>query len=192
VAQLTDQQLANNAAYGGWSGNDRVIAVAVALAESGGKSDATHTNSNGSTDYGLWQVNSIHGFPAAELLTPTGNAKAAYSVWQKQGWKAWTTYKSGAYLPFMSRAMLVAPKAETGGGGSGDDVTKTSNPLEAAADAIRITARAGAWIADAHNWMRVLWVVVGGGLILAGLGVAARPLLDPAAKTAAAIAKAAA
>lgn len=35
-------------------------AIAVALAESGGNTGATNKNQNGSSDYGLWQINSIH------------------------------------------------------------------------------------------------------------------------------------
>ncbi|WP_249215608.1 lytic transglycosylase domain-containing protein [Burkholderia contaminans] len=37
-----------------------VILRAIAIVESGGKTDATNRNSNGSVDYGMMQINSIH------------------------------------------------------------------------------------------------------------------------------------
>ena len=52
----------------------RIIAVAVALAESGGNPRATHRNSdkNRTTDYGLWQINAFWHpqYAPAELLDP--------------------------------------------------------------------------------------------------------------------------
>lgn len=37
-----------------------LILRAIAIVESGGRTDATNTNSNGSVDYGMMQINSIH------------------------------------------------------------------------------------------------------------------------------------
>jgi hypothetical protein len=72
------------------------MAAAIAMAESGGRSDATHTNANGTTDRGLWQINSIHG--GQSTLDPLANAKAAVTI-SKNGttWRPWcTAWSTGA------------------------------------------------------------------------------------------------
>jgi hypothetical protein len=171
---ITDQQIANAAAAAGWTGNDRVIAVAVALAESGGDPTAQHRNANGSTDYGLWQVNSVHGFPVPELLTVVGNGRHAHEVWQRQGWNAWTTYKTGAYTIYTLRALKVAPNASGEVTGSGEGVVVETNPIS---EAVKYAGKTTHWIADPHNWARVGMVIVGGGLILVGVSVVTRPVV---------------
>jgi hypothetical protein len=123
ISNASDAQLAALAYTAGWRGNNTIIATAVALAESGGRVDAQNSNTNGTTDYGLWQVNSVHftesGWKAEwtppDLLIPEANAQAAYHVWQGSGWTAWTTYTTGAYLPYMARAK----KAYVASGASG-------------------------------------------------------------------------
>lgn len=86
-------------------------AIAVALAESGGNTSAHNGNAKtGDDSYGLWQINMIGGMgPArrkafgiasnAELLDPTKNAKAAWSISNSgRNWTPWSTFKNGAYL----------------------------------------------------------------------------------------------
>lgn len=75
---------------------------AIALAESGGNPRATHTDADGSIDRGLWQINSVHGYPAAESFDPATNAREALQVFHSQGLTAWSTYVSGAYRRFMA------------------------------------------------------------------------------------------
>lgn len=84
-------------------------AVAVAGAESNWRPDAVNrTNRNGSTDYGAWQINSVHadllrGRDWSDLDT---NAWMAHQVWHAVGgsWSPWTTYKSGSYKRFLAEA----------------------------------------------------------------------------------------
>jgi hypothetical protein len=93
-------------------------AAAVAGAESGWNPTATNLNANGTTDYGMWQINSVH---AAALATgnwrdPTDNARMALAVWRQAGgsWAPWVTYNTGAYLahlPAASAAQTGAPAA---------------------------------------------------------------------------------
>ena len=77
---------------------DPALFALLALKESSGNPLAFHTNSNGSIDRGLWQINSIHetefqfkDFKAA-CYTPSSNAQLAIWIWQKQGYRAWSTY----------------------------------------------------------------------------------------------------
>jgi hypothetical protein len=69
-------------------GNPQVaaIAAAVAMAESGGNPNAISP----SNDYGLWQINSIHG--AQATLDVMANARAAVSISNNgQNWGPWCT-----------------------------------------------------------------------------------------------------
>jgi hypothetical protein len=101
----TDQskRAAEVAAYvhaAGFAGNDLVIALAVAYAESGWQYSAKGgPNNNGTYDWGLFQINDVHKPTANEKTNPLANAKAAHRVYAAAGnsFTPWATYKSGAY-----------------------------------------------------------------------------------------------
>ena len=100
------------------------IMAAIAMAESGGRTGATNQNSNGTIDYGLWQINSSHTqFDPAKLTSdPAYNARAAVAVYRSQGLGAWTTYTSGAYKSFMGGGSKSAPTfGRTRPGGAQDN-----------------------------------------------------------------------
>lgn len=84
-------------------------AVAVAKAESGWDPDATHYNTNGSTDYGLWQINSVHTavLASGEWSDSNANARMAKAVFDQQGWPAWTTWSSRAYRQYLPTAQAL-------------------------------------------------------------------------------------
>lgn len=90
----------------GFAGNDLVTAVAVAKAESGWKYDATHKNANGSTDYGLMQINSVHNPSPEQQQNPVANAKLAFQIYSRAGrsFKPWATFTSGAYKKNVAEA----------------------------------------------------------------------------------------
>jgi hypothetical protein len=79
--------------------------VAIAYDESGFKPKAvSRPNTNGSKDYGLFQINTVHfretafvknGWNATTLLDAHTNALAARTVFNAQGFKAWSTYNHG-------------------------------------------------------------------------------------------------
>jgi len=124
VTVLSDAQIAATARLAGFTGQDVVTAVAVALAESSGRTDATNHNSDGSTDYGLWQINSVHAdlLKSGNWQTPLDNAKMAKSVHDNAGsWQPWSTFNSGAWLAYYGRAK-VASTATT------DAVTTAGQP----------------------------------------------------------------
>lgn len=93
----------------GWSMQEAPTALAIAMAESGLNPTATHKNTNGSTDYGLFQVNSIHNPTQAEKTEPVANAKKAYSIYAAAGnkWTPWATFNSGAYKSHLAAANAV-------------------------------------------------------------------------------------
>ena len=76
--------------------------LAIMAAESGCNPQAVNTaNSDGSTDTGLMQINSINGLDPETLMYPTENIRAAYRIYQTQGLKAWSVYSNGKYKQFM-------------------------------------------------------------------------------------------
>lgn len=86
-------------------GDQYNIAQAVMRAESGGNTNAHHTNKNGSVDRGLLQVNSIHvkkvNGDLESLYNPEVNISVAKQIYDESGWFAWSTFKSGAYKKYL-------------------------------------------------------------------------------------------
>jgi Lysozyme like domain len=77
-----------------------LIASAIAMAESSGRSGAIDNDSNGTQDQGLWQINSSHGL--SNMFNPLANARAAISISSNgTNWEPWVTYQTGAYEQFM-------------------------------------------------------------------------------------------
>jgi lysozyme-like protein len=120
------------------------IAVAVALAESGGDTQS-HNSTPPDDSYGLWQINMLGSLGPArrkefnlksneDLFNPDTNARVAHGIFQKSGWKAWTTYTSGKYkqfLPQANQALLGENKD-----GSPASSPEESSPIGEAANAI--------------------------------------------------------
>jgi Lysozyme like domain len=78
----------------------QAMAAAIAMAESGGKVNATDDDSNGSQDRGLWQINSSHG--SQSVFTPLKNAQAAVAISANgTNWSPWVTYQNGDYKQFL-------------------------------------------------------------------------------------------
>ena len=171
--KLSPDQIASLMEQVGWTGPPETYSrgysatvetgVAIAEAESGGDPLATNHNTNGTTDYGLWQINSVH---AALLAThdwrnPLDNTRMAYAIWKAAGgsFTPWATYNSGAY------------KQHLGQGTSGDFTANHKNTLSlpnplSGLDAI---GAAFAWLGSAHNWLRILEVAGGAVAIVMGL-----------------------
>jgi hypothetical protein len=101
--QLTNPQLQQLWITNGGNPTAAPMAAAIAEAESSGNTTATNQNTNGSTDRGAWQINSVHG--ALSTYDPNANAKAAISIsGNGTNWGPWTTYTSGAFRKFLSGA----------------------------------------------------------------------------------------
>jgi Ricin-type beta-trefoil lectin domain/Lysozyme like domain len=112
-------QVAQLAQQAGFAGNDWVISVAVAEAESAGWTHARLINTDCSVDRGLWQINSYwHGEVSdACAFDPTCNAQATHTIWSNGGWTQWTTYNNGAYQAHMAEAQAAVNQVGGGGGG---------------------------------------------------------------------------
>jgi hypothetical protein len=122
MTTLTPGQIKQQAINAGFTGNDVNVAVAVALAESGGNARA-HNSKPPDNSYGLWQINMLGNMGPSrrkwfkissneELFDPATNAKAARMIKGSSGWKAWTTYTRGTYLKHMNTAKQAVPTGE--------------------------------------------------------------------------------
>lgn len=81
------------------------MAAAIAMAESRGESTATNQNTNGTTDRGLWQINSVHG--AQSTYDVVANTKSAIAISNNgTDWSPWSTFKNGAYKAFLGSGNL--------------------------------------------------------------------------------------
>lgn len=110
---LDPKVVAQYAKAAGFPDDQIGIAVAVATAESGLKPTATNRNTNGSTDFGLWQINSIHASVLSQgtWSDPADNAVMAFKIWQQAGnsWTPWVTFKTGAYQKYMTLKVVPEP-----------------------------------------------------------------------------------
>ena len=104
TGRLTVAEIGTAAEGAGFRGPSLAMAIAVALAESGGDPGATDHDTNGTVDRGLWQINSVHRtYSAACDYDPACAASAAYAIsGGGTNWSAWVTFEHGeeiAYLP---------------------------------------------------------------------------------------------
>ncbi len=84
------------------------IALAVQRAENPrGDCEIYHYNSDGTLDWGYFQINTVHlkraGVNLRDLLDCKANIDFAYQLYTEKGFEPWTTYTSGAYLEFLRR-----------------------------------------------------------------------------------------
>lgn len=177
-------QLVGLAEQAGFPSAESHTAAAVALAESSGNEVATHTNRNGSTDYGLWQINSVHRdlLAGKNWRDPATNAQLAYAVWKGSGWRAWTTYNSGAYRQHLDAQPVEGATGGTFAGGVSGEGTLTGgvpNPFSAVTAALDgigqslqgVSALAGTLqrLTLPQTWVRIMAGIFGVGLV--GFGV---------------------
>jgi len=89
-------------------GTDCRVALAIQRAENpAGKCEIYHYNSDGTLDWGYFQVNTVHlhrpGLNLRDLLDCKANIDFAYQLYQeKHGFTPWSTYTSGKYREFLA------------------------------------------------------------------------------------------
>jgi hypothetical protein len=196
MTQFTDAQLAGLALSTGFTKEQAVTAVAIAIRESGGNSDARGDVGIQTAVYGpsigLWQIRSLNAQKGTggerdeqANLNPATNAKHAYSI-SKGGtnWQPWSTYKGIALtLPRAQKAVDAPDMSMAGGAAQAPGSTLGPNP--SLWDAISAWLQAGL--------TRMAAGLAGLALILFGLRrLGINPMkavpLPPAAKIAEAVA----
>ena len=76
------------------------------MAESHGNPQAFNpSNSNGTNDAGLMQINTIHVTSGLigdqERFNPEANIKAAYAIYNGSGFSAWSAYNNLSYQRYL-------------------------------------------------------------------------------------------
>jgi hypothetical protein len=196
----------------GFSNSELATGAAIGYAESGFNANAVHHDANGTTDYGVWQINSVHGYPEiasgawANIAT---NAQLARRVYEAQGWDAWSTHKPSdpigyarytAFLPVAVTAVTakygVSAGAQSGAAGAasavGGGAAGAGDVLSSAVDIAKEPLGVLKWLTEPSSWVRIgkvavgLTFIVGGALVIARkpIGVVAQQGAQVAAKAA--------
>jgi len=113
VVQVTIADRFLDAINAGFNTGEALVMTAISLKEcpvgSCGSDTASGVNSNGSRDYGIWQISSgtnnsrftdPHHTPWGDITDPVNNAKAAFSLYKgagggEAGYRQWCTYPGG-------------------------------------------------------------------------------------------------
>jgi hypothetical protein len=82
------------------------VALAVQRAENPrGDCEIYHYNSDGTLDWGYFQINTVHlkraGVNLRGLLDCRANIDFAYQLYTERGFEPWTTYRDGTYRQFL-------------------------------------------------------------------------------------------
>ena len=82
------------------------VALAIQRAENPkGACEIYHYNSDGTLDWGYFQINTVHlqrpGVNLRDLLDCKANIDFAFLLYRERGFAPWTTYNSGAYLKYL-------------------------------------------------------------------------------------------
>ena len=149
------------------NGGNKVVAplaAAIAMAESSGNSDATHTNTNGSIDRGLWQINSTWG--NLSTTDVNANAKAAIQI-SKNGsnWTPWSTYNSGAYFQFLQGSSSPAPAPAGVSTASAFGFSWPGDIVGFFSDA-KTFVDSALWLVNPASWLRIGSFAIGLILVL--------------------------
>lgn len=191
---LTVRELLQVMKEAGWPDKSRGLAVAVCLAESGGKPFIYNTYKRG--HFGLFQI-SRSAWPAFfeggsdQWADPVANARQALKIKNEQGWKAWEGYTNDRYkkhLNDVASAELDELRGRPFGGGLLGDINEhgLSEVLGGAVDAIGDAAEGVAentsdalgldilsdvWeqLTTPAFWMRVAYGLTGVVLVAGGL-----------------------
>ncbi|HUB81893.1 MAG TPA: hypothetical protein VMB03_24005 [Bryobacteraceae bacterium] len=82
------------------------VALAVQRAENPrGECEIYHYNSDGTLDWGYFQINTVHlkrkGVNLRGLLDCKANIDFAYQLYSERGFEPWTTFRDGTYRQFL-------------------------------------------------------------------------------------------
>lgn len=111
--QLQPREIARLCWEAGWQDAETLlVAVCVALSESQGFTRAHNINSNGSEDFGIFQINvakdDITDALKEKLYDPKENVDRAMALYLRRGFEPWYGYTKGVYLhdSYIGRALV--------------------------------------------------------------------------------------
>jgi len=119
-------------------------------------------------------------------MNPANNAVAAHTLFLESGWSPWAA-TAGQRLLYMKTAEDAVrqigenPSATTVGGALGlPDLSGAGSALGTAKQALELAVKGASWITDPQNWIRVIYVMLGGALVVGALIIVAAPTVTPA------------
>lgn len=200
MATLPDDQLARLALKYWKQDGAAALAVAVALAESGGRTDALGdtgiTGAKWGPSVGLWQIRSLNadkgtGRTRDEIANrdPDTNARHAFEIsGGGSNWKPWSAYTSGAHKAYFKRAAAAVEAA----GGSIPDKTSPGDwnvdsvlPLDPITDPLLAVGDFLGKLGDPALWRRIGLGALGAAVIVLAIVLLARDLIPGGAAVAA-------
>lgn len=177
MATLSAAQIAKAMHSAGFTPDELTVGTAVALAESGGRTNVTNSNTNGSVDYGLFQINSVHDsiLQSGDWRDPTDNARMAQDVFNNaaNSWSPWVTYDTGDYRQELDRARTgVAQYGQnkgidvpTGNSGQGS----SNNGQQSSSFNMPNVGEFFSMVTNPTFWVRLLMVFAGGIVLVIGI-----------------------
>lgn len=176
---ISDAAIATAARAGGFTGDDVVMATAIALAESGGDIYAYNPKAP-DLSYGLMQINMIGDMGPerrkrfglsknTDLFNPAVNMRVAKAFKVSRGnWNDWSTYSAGDYKTYWNRARLAAGSPNTPLPDGATAVNASTGGVSGAASSL---SKAADFLQQWQTWARLGMIVGGGILILVALSL---------------------
>jgi hypothetical protein len=187
MADLSNHQILDLAYKVGWrKAGDLERVLAIVLAESSG--NPTVTSYTGCC-HGLMQinVNSTTKTPQ-ELKDPETNMREGFRLWQSRGWQPWNSSRAGQILrgpeARASTSTWNVGKAASGAKEKAGEAAGKLPGVSEARDALQIAGRVRDWVTTPANLGRLATGIVGAIIVVIGLAVLARPVIEPVAKAA--------
>lgn len=180
MAKMTMAEIGSAMVKAGWPPETISLGIAIAMAESGG--DPTikgGPNSNGTYDYGLFQINEIHNPMAENWADPVVNARMALKIYRDAGnkWIPWSTYKNRAHQKFVGEASRTAGDMNRAGefGEAWKNAPAANTDLiSALASADNPAFQLAAALVNPNLWRSVLVVLIAVVMIITGIVVVLR------------------
>jgi len=143
----------------GVRGSNLVLAVAIAWAESGLRTDAVGwnfdpvTGERVSVDRGIWQINSAAHPDVTEACAfdPPCNARAMFRISNSgTNWRPWTTFNTGAFNQFFLAATVAVKTmlGETSPAGPNDPIKNTLDYIKAGGSPLNAAVRMFQYLMD--------------------------------------------
>ena len=189
MAKLSNHQILDLAYEVGWrKAGDLERALAVVLAESGGKTDVT---SYTGCCHGLFQINTNSTTKTkAELYDAKTNAQEAFRLWSSRGWQPWVSSRGGQLLRGPEARLSASTwQASPGvgsqgvGGAIGEAGKAATGAVTGAVPGVGETVQAinkfRDWITTPANLGRLALGIVAGAVILIGIAtLVAKPATE--------------